>query len=496
MLFTTLTFLLFFAVLYLVYWSVTGRARLYLMLIASIAFYATWSIAFAIHFLAIVAINYAFMRALMKPTDSDRRRRTLLLSAVTLNFANLFLFKYFYLLLVFLHDLTGANAFEREIFNNWLFQHTGYDSLVLPLAISFYTFQLTAYIVDVYRGKITDRASPLEFFVFILFFPQLVAGPIMRHPDFMPQLTRIQPDHGRMERGVWLVLLGLIKKVLIADNATTAINVIFQNPDQFDWSSNLVAIFGYSMRVYCDFSGYTDMARGLGLLLGLELPENFHAPFLSTSMRDMWQRWHVTLATWLRDYLYIPLGGSRTGPVRSYINLIITFTLGGLWHGANYTFVLWGFYHGVLLAGERLLVGFLERRAERAGSLMAGIAARVQRFANHAIGRPVITGLQYSVTFFLFSLGCIPFNAPDIFKAGDMAANIFSGAAGQVSDNNMYLIALIVVHFVFHWIQKRERWPEIGLAWRYTLLGLLGLVTTILLGRFPPGVQEYIYFQF
>lgn len=488
--FTTLSFLLFFAVLYLVYWSVSGRLRLQLILIGSLIFYAAWSIPFALHFFGIVALNYLIVRGMFARPGA---RRGLMLTAIGINVFNLFLFKYFYLFLQILFDLSGSEIFRAQFFNQWLEATTGSNSIVLPLAISFYTFQLIAYVVDVYREQITADDGPLKFFVFILFFPQLVAGPIMRHSDFFHQLNDVQPREDYIRKGLFLLMLGLIKKVVIADNTIAPIQAVYAAPGEYDGVSNLAAALGFCARVYCDFSGYTDVARGLGFLLGLRLPENFRAPYLADSCRDLWQRWHITLATWLRDYIYIPLGGSRRGPTRTYVNLIVTFTLGGLWHGANYTYIVWGFLHGIALAGERLLVLARDRvfgaPADGESEAPTTLAQRGLAFGSQV--------LAITAVFLVFMAGVIPFNSPDIYSAGVMTLKILSmDGAGLTSASNDFLVGMLAVSLLFNGLQYKRQWDLPRPAVQYVLLFVLGFATMALIGRFAPGSFDYIYFQF
>ena len=496
--FTTLSFLAFFAVLYLAYWAVNGRLRLPLILIASVVFYAAWSIPFALHFFSVVGITYLIVRRMLRGRTESKTNWMRL--AIGLKLANLFLFKYFYLLLTLLHDITGSLIFEHDFFNQWLYATTGNNAIILPLAISFYTFQLVAYVVDVHRGQIDEDSGPLQFFVFILFFPQLVAGPIMRHSDFFHQLNDIRPNEEYIRRGLFLLLTGLIKKVIIADNAISTVQPVFAAPGEYDGLSNIVAILGFAGRVYCDFSGYTDVARGLGFLLGLNLPENFRAPYLSDSARDLWQRWHITLATWLRDYIYIPLGGNRGGKVRSYFNLIATFTLGGLWHGANYTYVVWGFYHGVVLAIERLYGDLRAKFSAKSASNASAKSAREKPEPTTPAGRllaGVGRALRMTVVFIIFFFGVIPFNSPDIYRAWTMTVQVLTFATDGISSkSNDFILGIFALAMAFNYLQFRERWPLPGRRVQYALLFVLGFVTLALIGRFAPGGFDYIYFQF
>ena len=469
--FTTLSFFLFFAFVYIGFWTLKGKPRLAFTLVASIIFYAAWSPLFALHFLTIVLLNYALIVMQFKNI------RGAFASSIVLNALNLFFFKYFYLFLLFLYDVSGNHFFDRQLFNGWLESVTGQSSITLPLAISFYTFQLVAYQFDVKRKQINHRPGLLKFAIFILFFPQLVAGPIMRHSEFYHQLDNITPDRQRMIDGLYLLILGLLKKVMVADTLTSITQEIFLNPLGFDRVSNVAGIIGFAARVYCDFSGYTDIARGLSKLLGLELPENFRGPYLSRSLRELWQRWHVTLSTWLRDYIYIPLGGSRGGSMRTHLNTIITFTLGGLWHGANYTYIIWGFLHGVGLMVERLVSDFYRKViANRQPDPSHANAAnegqvRSARLARIRSGLISTAGVLY--TFGFFSIGIIFFNAPDITHAWQMIATLIGiGPGGSSRTPHVefisYMTVLTLDSTICNTADPSRFTPKNG-AWRYSL---------------------------
>ena len=351
MLFNSISFLIFFAIVYLFYWNLTGTVRRNFLLFTSILFYAFWGLQnegwwglrWTAHFLGMALLNYFLVRLMLRGTEEKSRgKRTMIRLIIVLNLLNLGIFKYFSLLRKSLLDMGVGLPPEIE----------QYD-IFLPLAISFYTFQMTAYAVDAYRGQIDKDEGIMRYLFFILFFPQLIAGPIMRSTDFMEQLDNPVMTRERMYDGCWLIMSGLVKKVLMADPMGLVIAPVYGNPDVYSGASLMLAGMCFSLQIYCDFSGYTDIARGAGRLLGYEIPENFKAPFFSLSAQELWNRWHITLATWLRDYIYFPLGGNRLGVGRTYINLFITMALGGLWHGADYTFVIWGAMWGLFLILER-----------------------------------------------------------------------------------------------------------------------------------------------
>ncbi|MDO7845542.1 MBOAT family protein [Hymenobacter sp. M29] len=317
------------------------RARLLYVTAFSLFFYYKSS---GIYFLLLVfstIVEYNFARWI---ADSDRpgRRKMLLTLSLLVNLGMLFYFKYTNFFLSGYQALTGQPVPVLHV--------------LLPVGISFYTFQTLSYTIDVYRGQIKALRNIWDFAFFVTFFPQLVAGPIVRASDFIPQIAK-KPFISRedMGRAVLLIAAGLFKKAVISDYISlNYVERIFGNPTLFSGIENLLGVYGYALQIYCDFSGYSDIAIGIALLLGYRLPPNFLSPYQSTSITEFWRRWHISLSSWLRDYLYIPLGGNRKGVVRQYVNLFLTMLLGGLWHGASLTFVAWGALHGAALAVDKL----------------------------------------------------------------------------------------------------------------------------------------------
>lgn len=382
MLFPTSKFLAFFVVAFAVYWLLgRHRWRMLWLTAASAFFYMSWSPWFILLILGSTSVDY-FVALRLPQVESSRARKWLVALSVSVNLGILAYFKY----VAFILDTTRA-------LTHWL----GWDVPIpiakafLPLGISFYTFEAISYVVDVYRGRTQPVRNPLDYALYILFFPHLVAGPIVRPYEFLPQIDRPKRfDWPRFQAGAQLFLLGLFKKSVIADNVALAVDPVFAEPGKFGSGALWLAVLGYSVQIYCDFSGYTDMALGLAHTLGFKLPNNFNAPYLATSPSDFWKRWHISLSRWLRDYLYIPLGGNRKGPIRTMVNLFITMLLGGLWHGANWTFVAWGAYHGALLAVQRLVPKSFEHPAFRPVGMLATFLAvcvgwvlfRAQTFAD------------------------------------------------------------------------------------------------------------------
>ena len=365
MLFNSLAFSLFLPVAFACYWWVFRSLRVQnlFVLLASWFFYGWWDWRFLGLLLISTFGDYAIGLALGRQQD-PRSRRWLLGASLLLNLGLLGFFKYFDFFIAGMADLLIAIGFEP---------HLPTLRLILPVGISFYTFQTLSYTIDVYRRRIPPARSFVDFATYVAFFPQLIAGPIVRAKEFLPQLA-VDPKLTRRDvgEGLFLILTGMIKKVLVADYlATTLVDRVFESPEMYSTGEVWVAIYAYTWQIYGDFSGYTDIARGSARLFGLSLPENFDRPFMATGPIEFWKRWHITLSTWIQDYIYVPLGGSRHGEARTYANLFLTFFIIGVWHGAGWTFVLFGLWHasGVTLnrlyrqvrGGPRELTGF--RRA-------------------------------------------------------------------------------------------------------------------------------------
>jgi alginate O-acetyltransferase complex protein AlgI len=346
MLFYTFEFLVFSIVL-LGGLSIIHRnePRKLLLLGASYIFYMWWNPAFILLIVFSTTVNYVIGER-MAAADDQARRRTLLILSLCANLGMLFLFKYFGL---FSDSLLGVmRMFGSE--PSWTSLN-----VTLPVGISFYTFQTMSYTIDVYRRDIQATKSPLDFALFVAFFPQLVAGPIVRASTFLPQLAKpiaVYCD----QQTVFLILRGFAKKVLVADNIAILVNGVFASPG--DWTSLIIwiATIGFAIQIYCDFSGYSDIAIGIARILGFKLPQNFNHPYIARNPSDFWNRWHISLSSWLRDYLYISLGGNRGGTLKTYRNLMLTMLLGGLWHGASWNFLVWGFLHGAILIIHRLYI--------------------------------------------------------------------------------------------------------------------------------------------
>jgi len=346
MVFTSLHFVVFFVVVYAVYRAVPHRAQNWLLVVASYYFYAAWDWRFLSLLIGSTVVDYAVAQAIERADDPVRRKRLLWLS-LAFNFGMLGFFKYFN----FFAD--GLAAMFATI--GWRLDPVTVN-VILPIGISFYTFMTVSYVIDVYRREIPASRSLLDFAVFVAYFPHLVAGPILRASLLLPQISqvrRISPEH--ISHGLWLLAWGVFQKMFVADNLADLVAAVYGPGTDPTGGDVLVATWAFAFQIYGDFAGYSNMARGMSKLMGIELNVNFRYPYFVTSPQEFWRHWHISLSTWLRDYLYIPLGGNRGTSWDTKRNLFITMVLGGLWHGAAWTFVLWGIYQGLVLGVARTI---------------------------------------------------------------------------------------------------------------------------------------------
>jgi alginate O-acetyltransferase complex protein AlgI len=346
MLFNSLQFLLFFPVMLLLYHQLSHRWQNRQLLVASYVFYATWDWRFLFLIIGSSFVDFYCARHIARSTD-PRLRKSLLLLSISVNGGALLFFKYFNF---FVSSATNLLEWIGLPATSHVLQ------IVLPVGISFYTFQTMCYTIDVYRGKLTPAANLLDYALYISYFPQLVAGPIERATNLLPQILNprtVTPD--ACFEGSYLILWGFFKKVVVADNLCRIADWGFGNVGELNTLSALVTIYAFAWQIYCDFSGYTDIARGCSKLLGIELMVNFNVPYISKTPSEFWRRWHISLSSWFTDYVFIPLGGSRNGTWSSYRNISITMLLSGLWHGAAWTFVAWGAFHAALLSVYRII---------------------------------------------------------------------------------------------------------------------------------------------
>ena len=338
MLFNSWQYALFFPIVFALYWGLPHRFRIGLILIASYYFYMSWNVKYIVLILFTTIVSY-FAALLVSKTDSIRTKKAVLSLSLVACLGVLFVFKYF-------NFFAGAVVDFMRLFTIHL--HPMTLKLLLPVGISFYTFQTLGYVIDVYSGKTQPEKNFWVYAAFISFFPQLVAGPIERTNNLLPQIKAVHEfKYEQAVYGIKLMTWGFFKKLCIADVLAVYVDKVFEDIYSYQGFSLLLAVFFFTVQIYCDFSGYSDIARGCSKMLGIDLMENFRSPYFSASLREFWSRWHISLSTWFRDYVYIPLGGNRCGKFRHNMNLLLTFTISGLWHGASWTFVVWGMLHGL-----------------------------------------------------------------------------------------------------------------------------------------------------
>jgi len=343
--FISIEFITLFIVVFLIYFRLPQKYRWIFLLIASYIFYMYTNVYHIFIIVFSTFINYIVSQQLGKlPDDKQSQRRTLLFISVAVNLGVLFYFKYFNFFTTSVTDFLASLGVTIDPITH---------SQILPIGISFYTFQAMAYTIDVYRGKIQPEHHFGIFATYIAFFPQLVAGPIERASNMLPQFrTTFEFDYARIVSGLRLVLFGVFKKVVIADRLAVYVNEVYNNPTQYSGVVMIIATLFFAYQIYCDFSGYSDIAIGTAKVFGFDLMKNFDNPYLAHSIRDFWRRWHISLSTWFRDYVYIPLGGNRVSLGRNLLNLFIVFVVSGLWHGASWTFAIWGAIHGAYIVIE------------------------------------------------------------------------------------------------------------------------------------------------
>ncbi len=349
MLFNSFGYGLFLVLVLAIYSVLSHRGQNWLLLGASYFFYSCWDVRFLLLIAGITAANFIAGKAIhdARQRNDQRVMKRWLVICILVNMGTLGFFKYFNFF------VTSALQLFQDLGSFTSF-HTLH--IILPVGISFFTFQALSYSIDIYKGRTAPITSVTDFALFVSFFPQLVAGPIERAAHLIPQVQRkrrVEAVH--LQRGVYLILVGLVRKVVIADSAGILADMCFAKPEAFSSFQLGVGLLCYSLQIYGDFAGYSNIARGSAMLFGFDLMRNFSHPYFATNITEFWRRWHVSLSTWLRDYIYIPLGGNRKGPLRSYVNVLVTMLLGGLWHGANWNFILWGGLHGIYLSLHRLI---------------------------------------------------------------------------------------------------------------------------------------------
>ncbi|MDR0961514.1 MAG: MBOAT family protein [Mediterranea sp.] len=473
MIFSSGLFLWMFAAFVLVYASLRRRLTTRLLFVTAFSYYFYYKSSGTYFFLLSIVTVFDFYIARFMSLSTIRwERKAWVVLSLIINLGLLAYFKYTNFLADFVASLTGGTIHHYDIF--------------LPVGISFFTFQSLSYTIDVYRKQITPLTNLLDYAFYVSFFPQLVAGPIVRARDFIPQIRQpLTITREMFGQGIFLILSGLFKKAVISDYiSVNFVERIFDNPSLYSGVENLMGVYGYALQIYCDFSGYSDMAIGLALLLGFRFPKNFDSPYQSASITEFWRRWHISLSSWLRDYLYISLGGNRKGKIRQYINLIITMFLGGLWHGASWNFVIWGLFHGVALAVHKLWMS---------------VTRRPKGYRSQGIRRV----LGVIVTFHFVCFCWIFFRNADFATSVEMIRQITTAfhpaVLPQLLAGYPAVFALMALGFVLHFCPAR--WEE-ACSRGVTRLPLAGKVALAVLLIYiviqikSTDIQPFIYFQF
>lgn len=461
-------------------------ARIIYVTLFSLYFYYKSS---GIYFLLLIFVatsDYFIARGIFKVQNPNKKKLLLILSLIV-DLGLLAYFKYFNFLG---ETLSSIGQKIGSSFNFSTLQSINYEhiDIFLPVGISFFTFQTISYIIDVYRGKIEPVTRWVDYLFYVSFFPQLVAGPIVRAKDFIPQIYK-SPSVSRAElgEGVFLIICGLFKKTVISNYISmNFVDRVFDSPLHYTGVENLMGMYGYALQIYCDFSGYSDMAIGIALLLGFRFNINFDSPYQSASITEFWRRWHISLSSWLKDYLYISMGGNKKGKVRTYSNLLVTMLLGGLWHGASFNFILWGGLHGVALAIHKFLMN-ISGHFKSTGSEM----------------KPWVRILGIVVTFHIVCFGWILFRAKSLQTVGDMSHQIINNFHPEIFPQFVKgyqtVFVLMIIGYVLHFMPKRvENYAQQKVSASPLVLQavFLAIIIFVLIQFRSAEVQPFIYFQF
>jgi D-alanyl-lipoteichoic acid acyltransferase DltB (MBOAT superfamily) len=490
LLFSQYLFIFIFTVMYGIYAAICDRLNLrsfYLMCFGIFFYYRTGGWFFSL--LVLSTIYDFYLANAIHKANSKVKRKVYLIISLTINLGLLAFFKYTYYFTEIINGLLHTNFHPKNIFyifsNDVFGTHFDINKIILPVGISFFTFQTLSYTIDVYRKHIEPARNILDFGFFVTYFPQLIAGPIVRAVDFIPQIAKkFSLTEREFGHAIFLIMGGFIKKAVISDYISiNFVDRVFDAPQLYSGFDNLMAVYGYAIQIYCDFSGYSDMAIGISLLMGFRLPLNFNSPYVSLSITEFWRRWHISLSTWLKDYLYISLGGNRKGKVRTYINLMITMLLGGLWHGAATRFIIWGALHGAALAIHKAWLEFVPwagKQNSRWYNFLAGL-----------------------LTFHFVCFCWIYFRADNVPTVEMMISRIFNNFS--IPDIAVKVaaywkpFAFILIGYFLHFlpknikIQMEDKFSAVPLALK------VGIVAFVIIAAYQVAsseVQPFIYFQF
>lgn len=483
MLFNSLQFAVFLPIVFISYWLLPHKYRWLLLLIASYYFYMSWNAKYVVLILFTTAISY-FAAILIEKTENVKSRKIILAFTLIACLGVLFAFKYYNFF---------SSSFTAILKKFAIPLHPVTLKLLLPVGISFYTFQTLSYVIDVYKGRVKPEHHFGIYACFISFFPQLVAGPIERTENLLPQIKAEHSfDYTQAMLGLKIMLWGYFKKMVISDNLAIYVDGVFDNLYSYQGFSLVIAVLFFTLQIYCDFSGYSDIARGTAKLMGIELMENFRRPYFSTSVKEFWRRWHISLSTWFKDYLYIPLGGNRVSKLRNFFNVMVTFLVSGLWHGANWTFVVWGGLHGLAQFVESLL-GLNGKNVKRGG---------------------VSYWLRVCVVFTFVALAWVMFRAQSFTEALYVFSNMFTGIkepvnylyqglsktglgySGALQAGLLYVVPLFVYDYIS--FKNDEDGAVLMSAKKHWIQWLIYIVMGCLIIMLSPkgAAAEFVYFQF
>ena len=483
MLFNSIEFFIFFPVVFITYYLIPHRFRWVFLLIASYYFYMSWKPEYAILIMASTVIDY-FTGLGIGNNTSKKIKLSLLAVSLCTNLGLLFTFKYFNF---FVDSLNAISSF----FPNGPTLSTA--NLILPVGISFYTFQTLSYTIDIYKGGQNPERNFGKFALFVSFFPQLVAGPIERSVNLLPQFNRkVEFNYNQVVSGMRLMLWGLFKKMVIADRLALIVNEVYGNQENYMGFQLILGTVFFAFQIYCDFSGYSDIAIGLARTLGFDLMTNFKLPYFSKNIREFWSRWHISLSTWFRDYVYVPLGGNRVTESRWFFNLFITFLISGLWHGANWTFVIWGALHGMYL-----IAAIIRDKILKHFNL-----THLKFNSDNLFGRIANVGF----TFALACIGWVFFRADNVTDAFNIISNMTYIKKSQLGiftfgeslkDELLLSLVIIPIMILAEYLTRKgtiegvvAQLPWYGRWMLYLVFGLLITLFSVF------GSQEFIYFQF
>ena len=462
-----------FLALYLLLRRTTTLRILYVVAFSLFFYYKSSGIYFLLLVFAAVS-DYLIAHSIARTQDVRTKKRWVAASVI-INLGMLGYFKYTNFFVEIANSIVGAGFLD-------------FQNIFLPVGISFFVFQSMSYTIDVYRGAIKPLDRWIDYIFYLSFFPQLVAGPIVRAKDFIPQIRKPMEVTQRMfGMAIGLIIIGLIKKAIISDYISlNFVDRIFDEPGLYSGFECLMGIYGYALQIYCDFSGYSDMAIGIALLLGFRFPKNFDAPYKSATITEFWRRWHISLSSWLRDYLYISLGGNRKGKVRTYLNLLLTMVLGGLWHGAAVRFVLWGALHGVALAAHKMWMAIVPWAKAKGDDM-----------------NPLVRIFGWFITFNIVCLGWLLFRAEDMqtvqLMIHQIANNFNAAIIPQVVEGYKAVMGLIVLGYMMHFIPKKideDMMAKVGSAGFWWQVAMLAVTAWCVMQVKSSDIQPFIYFQF